>query len=77
MAQAAANLQAALLGHGKKEKDVVTPHTLIARIERAAPIAGWNTDDRKCTELLQEGRSHGHGHGEILPPPTLHCRTER
>ena len=63
-AQAAANLQAALLGHdrvrrstelplfyGKKEKDVVTPHTLIARIERAAPIAGWNTDDRKCTEF--------------------------
>ena len=62
MAQAAANLQAALLRNDpvrrstelpllyrKKEKDVVTPNTLIAHIERATPIAEWNTDDRKCT----------------------------
>ena len=63
-AQAAANMQAALLGHdrvkratelplfyGKKEKDVVITHMLIAHIQRAAPIAGWNTDDQKCTEF--------------------------
>lgn len=61
---AAQQLQLALQGHdrirrstelplfyGKKEKDTVTPHVLIARIVKAAPIAGWNTDDRKCAEF--------------------------
>ena len=66
MAQAIANLQATLLGHNreriytelplfysKKEKNVITPHVLLARIERAAPMAGWNTDKRKCMEFYR------------------------
>ena len=60
----AAQVQAALLAHdrvrrstdlpifyGKKDKDTVTAHVLISRIEAAAPIAGWDTDARKCKEL--------------------------
>jgi hypothetical protein len=55
-----AAMQTALLGHdrvrqstqlaqffGRKEKDTVTPYVLSARIAKAAPIAGWNTDERK------------------------------
>ena len=39
------------LFYGKKEKDTVTPQQLIERIEKAARIAGWNTDERKCDEF--------------------------
>jgi hypothetical protein len=39
------------LFYGKKEKDTVTPQQLIERIEKAARIAGWNTDARKCDEF--------------------------
>ena len=61
----AAQLQAALQGHdrirrstdlplfyGKKEKDTITPHILLDRMEAAAPIAGWDTDARKCAEFF-------------------------
>lgn len=39
------------LFYGKKEKDTVSPHVLLDRINRASVIAGWNTDERKCTEF--------------------------
>jgi len=39
------------LFYGKKEKDTVTPNVLLDRINRAAVIANWNTDERKCTEF--------------------------
>ena len=39
------------LFYGKKEKDTVTPQQLIERIEKAARIAGWNTEERKCDEF--------------------------
>jgi hypothetical protein len=32
---------------GRKEKDTVNPHVLLARVGKAAPIAEWNTDERK------------------------------
>ena len=35
------------LFYGKKE-DTVTPQQLIERLKKAARIAGWNTDKRKC-----------------------------
>jgi hypothetical protein len=35
----------------KKEKDTVTPQQLIERIEKAARIAGWNTDAQKCDKF--------------------------
>ena len=57
-------VQAALLAHdrvrqstdlpifyGKKDRDTVTVHVLISRIEAAATIAGWDSDARKCKEL--------------------------
>ena len=63
MAQVA-QMQAAFLGHdrvrrnadlqlfySKKETDVFNPHVLLAHIERATPIAGWNTNHRECTEF--------------------------
>lgn len=39
------------LFYGKKEKETVSPHVLLDRINRASVIAGWNTDERKCTEF--------------------------
>ena len=36
---------------GRKEKDTVSPNVLLDRINRAAGIAGWNMDERKCTEF--------------------------
>jgi hypothetical protein len=36
---------------GWKEKDMVTQHVLLARIAKAASIAGWNTDEKYCTEF--------------------------
>jgi hypothetical protein len=39
------------LFYGKKEKDTVTPQQLIERLEKAARIAGWNNDERKCDEF--------------------------
>ena len=61
----AQQLQQALQGHdrirrstdlplfyGKKEKDTITPHILLDRMEAAAPIAGWDTDARKCAEFF-------------------------
>ena len=53
----AALLNAALQGHdrirrstelpkfyGNKDKDTVTPHVLLDRLNAAAPIAGWNDE---------------------------------
>jgi hypothetical protein len=34
-----------------EKKDTVTPQVLLARIAKAAPIAGWNTHERKCAEF--------------------------
>ena len=39
------------LWYGRKDKDTVTPQVLLARIAKAAPIAGWVTDERKCSEF--------------------------
>lgn len=36
---------------GRKDKDVVSPHVLLDRINRAATVALWNTDDRKISEF--------------------------
>ena len=60
----AANLQEALNAHdrvrkltdlplffGRKEKDTVSPNLLLDRINRAANVAAWNTDERKITEF--------------------------
>jgi hypothetical protein len=37
---------------GNKTKETITPQQLIARIEIAAEVANWNTDERKCTEFF-------------------------
>jgi hypothetical protein len=39
------------LYYGRKEKDSISPQVLLDRIERAATIAAWNTDERKATEF--------------------------
>jgi len=39
------------LFYGRKDKDCVAPNDLVERLENAANIAGWNTDERKCTEF--------------------------
>ena len=39
------------LFYGRKDKDAVSPNVLLDRINRASVIAGWNTDERKCTEF--------------------------
>lgn len=39
------------LFYGKKDKDTITPYLLIDRLEKAATIATWDTDERKCTEF--------------------------
>ena len=39
------------LYYGRKDKDTITPHLLIERVERAAQIANWDTDARKCAEF--------------------------
>ena len=36
---------------GKKDKDTVSPNVLLDRINRAATVANWNTDERKITEF--------------------------
>lgn len=36
---------------GRKDKDTVSPNLLLDRINRAATVAAWNTDDRKITEF--------------------------
>ena len=36
---------------GRKEKDTITPHLLIDRVDKAAEIANWADDQRKCTEF--------------------------
>ena len=36
---------------GRKDKDTVSPNLLLDRINRAATVANWNTDDRKITEF--------------------------
>jgi hypothetical protein len=59
-----ANLQEALNAHdrvrkstdlplffGRKDKDTVPPNLLLDRINRAATVAQWNTDERKITEF--------------------------
>ncbi len=35
---------------GRKDKDTVLPHLLLDRINRAATVTNWNTDERKITE---------------------------
>lgn len=64
MADAPNDLQQALNAHdrvrkstdlplffGRKDKDTVPPNLLLDRINRAATVAGWNTDERKITEF--------------------------
>jgi hypothetical protein len=36
---------------GRKDKDTVPPNLLLDRINRAATVAQWNTDERKITEF--------------------------
>jgi hypothetical protein len=36
---------------GRKDKDTVPPNLLVDRINRAATVAQWNTDERKITEF--------------------------
>ena len=36
---------------GNKAKETVTPQQLIERLEMAATVATWNTDERKCAEF--------------------------
>ena len=36
---------------GRKDKDTVPAHLLLDRINRAATVANWNTDERKITEF--------------------------
>ncbi len=36
---------------GRKDKDTVPPHLLLDRINRAATVANWNTDEPKITEF--------------------------
>lgn len=40
------------LYYGIKEKDTITPQQLIERIERAARVANWNTDELKCDQFF-------------------------
>jgi hypothetical protein len=35
----------------RKDKDTVPPHLLLDRINKAATVANWNTDERKITEF--------------------------
>lgn len=39
------------LFYGRADKDTVTPNQLVERLERAARVANWNTDLRKCDEF--------------------------
>jgi hypothetical protein len=36
------------LFYGHKNKDAIQPQQLIERLEKAARVAGWNNDQRKC-----------------------------
>src|SRR6266404_4161478 len=40
------------LFYGRKDKDSISPHQLIERLERAARVARWDTDLRKCDEFF-------------------------
>jgi len=40
------------LYYGISSKDSISPQQLIDRIERAARVANWNTDERKCDEFF-------------------------
>jgi hypothetical protein len=40
-----------LLFFGNKAKETVMPQQLIERLEMAATVATWNTDERKCAEF--------------------------
>lgn len=40
------------LFYGKKDKDAISPQQLVERLERAARVAGWATDERKCDEFF-------------------------
>ena len=40
------------LFYGIKEKDTITPQQLIDRLERAARVARWATDELKCDQFF-------------------------
>lgn len=40
------------LFYGRSDKDTITPNQLIERIERAARVANWNNDERRCDEFF-------------------------
>lgn len=40
------------LFHGNRAKDTITPQQLIERLDRAARVARWNDDERKCDEFF-------------------------
>jgi len=37
--------------HGRQSKDTIQPQQLIERLEKAARVAGWDQDQRKCDEF--------------------------
>jgi hypothetical protein len=58
------------LFYGKKGRDTVTPQQLVERIDKAATIAGWNTQKRVCDEFymcLREGAMSWYNTLENIP----------
>jgi len=55
------------LFYGKRDKEAISANVLIDRLEHAARIAGWNTDERKCTELYMILRDKALVWWESLP----------
>jgi len=40
------------LFYGRKDKDSISPHQLLERINRAKRVANWNDDERVCDEFF-------------------------
>jgi hypothetical protein len=40
------------LFYGRKDKDTISPHQLLERINRAKRVANWPDDDRVCDEFF-------------------------
>ena len=47
------------LFYGVEAKDSITPHQLVKRVERAARVANWANDERKCDEFFLCLRDQG------------------
>jgi hypothetical protein len=37
---------------GRKDKDTISPHLLLDRINKTATITNWNTDEQKITKFF-------------------------